>query len=68
MSNIDIAKTWRSWKAGEAPKYFMARHQRSGEQRVVHSYVSNSYLSELFNDYDWLHEDGTTTPCGVLEQ
>ena len=70
-SNGDLipVKAWRAWKEGEAPKFFMTQHKASRGKRVAcaDADASTMELSHLFANYDWLHEDGTTTPCGVLE-
>lgn len=64
-------KTWRKWKEGEAPKFFMVKNKESGfrsierASRVISNY--STYYLHLFSHYDRLHEDGTTTPCGVCE-
>lgn len=63
------AKQWRAWKDGEGPKRFMIRAKNSpnGSCEVLVR-EGFSYSSErLFADFDWLHEDGTETPCGVCE-
>ena len=60
-------KTWRAWKKGETPLYFMLRQKFTGGQCIGHASSSPVYYSNLFANYDRLHEDGTTTPCGVLE-
>ena len=60
-------KTWRAWKEGEAPKFFMVRNMASGWQHVAHGSESAGYFSSLLANYDRVYEDGTTTPCGVLE-
>ncbi len=68
-SDLILAKTWRAWKKEEVPKLFMAQHKISRGQRIAcaNGDESTKELSYLFTNYDWLHEDGTTTPCGVLD-
>lgn len=68
-SDLDLirVKTWRAWKDGEAPKFFMVRNNASGWQHVANGSESAGYFSSLFANYDRVHEDGTTTPCGVEE-
>ena len=60
------AKTWRAWKEGEAPKFFMVRSQ---DKKLMLGLDRSKIdcFNALFIAFDWLHEDGTTTPCGVLE-
>ena len=64
-------KTWRAWKEGEAPRFFMAKHKESAVCSIQlasrDGSNTSSYYFHLFNNYDRLHEDGTTTPCGVLD-
>ena len=59
-------KTWRAWKEGEAPKFFMVRNKES-QANVIQFSGNYPNLDILFSDYMWLHEDGTTTPCGVKQ-
>ena len=59
-------KTWRAWKAGEVPRFFMARNKES-QANVIQFSGNYPNLDRLFTDYMWLHEDGTTTSCGVEE-
>lgn len=61
------AKQWRAWKEGEGPKFFMARSKNNGSTIVGYGRESALCLCAFFGEYDRLHEDGTTTPCGVLE-
>ena len=58
-------KQWRAWKDGEAPKFFMARSKTDYAYMVVRS--TDVIINNLFSSYEWLHEDGTITPCGALE-
>ena len=72
-SDFDLipVKTWRAWKEGEAPRFFMAKHKESAVCSIQlasrDGSNTSSYYFHLFNNYDRLHEDGTTTPCGVLD-
>ena len=63
--DLITVRTWRAWKQGEAPRYFIARRKITGEYSVV--YGQGNLPSALFSHYEWVHEDGTTTPCGVEE-
>ena len=68
-TNADLVpvKQWRGWKDGEAPKFFMIKHKGNGGHYIGHGGAPVCYYADLFADFDRLHEDGTTTPCGVLE-
>ena len=62
-------KTWRAWKEGEAPKWLMLRWKNdlTGGARAIRCGTGGYSYEELFRLADWLHEDGTITPCGVEE-
>ena len=68
-SDLDLipVKTWRAWKDGEMPKFFMVRHKEGGEWHIANGSDLAGCFQKLFLNYDRMHEDGTTTPCGVLE-
>jgi hypothetical protein len=59
-------KTWRAWKEGEAPKFFLARHKTSQEVQAIQD-GTHSCRDIWFKYYTHVHEDGTETPCGVGE-
>ena len=58
-------KTWRAWMEGEAPLRIMIR--RKGSTAVETKRTRDCDLVTLFIHYVRVHEDGTTTPCGVCE-
>lgn len=60
------AKTWRAWKEGEGPKFFMVRSKDDGLMLGLDRSKIDCFKN-IFSAFDWLHEDGTTTPCGVCE-
>ena len=72
-SDVDLipVKTWRAWKYGEAPRFFMVKRKGGGIPQIgfssSNSRCADSYYVNLFTNYDRLHEDGTATPCGVEE-
>ena len=68
-SDVDLipVKTWRAWKYGEAPRFFMAQTKTSTGAYVAPGTGSGFDGNFMLENYIWLHEDGTTTPCGVLE-
>ena len=65
------AKQWRAWKSsGEGPKVLMIRWKNLTKDTcdvVYRRAAQDSSDFFLFVNADWLHEDGTTTPCGVCE-
>ena len=67
--DLILAKTWRAWKEGEGPKRLMIHWENHAadtcEIVIRPMHYSDAYL---FENASWLHEDGTTTPCGVLEE
>jgi ribosomal protein L34 len=67
-SDLIPVKTWRAWKHGEAPKFFMVKAATNDGLKVLA--IDSSKVGDwdnFFNNFLWLHEDGTTTPCGVCE-
>ena len=60
-------KAWRAWKKGEAPKFFMAQTKTSTCAYVAPGTGPGFDGNFMLENYMRLHEDGTTTPCGVLE-
>lgn len=66
---IKTEPVWRPWTIDEVPVIFMARAKDGGVTTGIwtaRDLRSNS-LSMMLENYEHVHEDGTTTPCGVLE-
>ena len=67
-ADLQLVKTWRAWKKGEAPKFFMVKAAVNDGLKVLA--IDSSKVGDwdnFFNNFTWVHEDGTTTPCGVCE-
>lgn len=60
-------KGWRAWNEREAPKCFVVRQKGSDGDYVAYAGRPQAYYCNLFANYFRVHEDGTTTPCGVEE-
>jgi hypothetical protein len=65
---------WRPWKASEVPKVVVTIPKDTPENTATWPTVEwgfgltcDKVLLRRFGECLWLHEDGTTTPCGVLE-
>jgi hypothetical protein len=60
---------WRPWRPDEVPTYFMSQDKLSGFFMASNQrdFLNKSDCAVLFQNRQHLHEDGTTTPCGVLE-
>jgi hypothetical protein len=67
-NDLDLVpvKTWRAWKEGEGPEFFMVQRKTTGELSVA-EHTQASVTKVWFDHYLWVHEDGTETPCGVEE-
>jgi hypothetical protein len=59
-------KTWRAWKRGEGPKFFIAKRKLTGELSVA-EHTQTAVPRVWLDHYLWVHEDGAETPCGVEE-
>ena len=65
------AKTWRSWRKNDAKPKFIITKDKSKLRLEAHCFFQSdcdAELQNLFDHYSWIHEDGSETPCGVLEQ
>ena len=62
------AKQWRAWKYEEGPKRLMINWKNRAADTCDIAVRSQLYSDAyLFENAQWFHEDGTTTPCGVCE-
>jgi hypothetical protein len=68
LSLISV-KTWRAWDASRdmVPKRLMTRskHALGGQCTDGITLVYPGSLQFIFDNFMWLHEDGTESPCGV---
>ena len=62
------AKAWRAWKYEEGPRRLMINWKNCAADTCDIAVRSQLYSDAyLFDNAQWFHEDGTTTPCGVFE-
>jgi hypothetical protein len=69
--SLVIAKSWRAWDASRdmVPKRLMTKTKNAlgGQCTDGITLVYPGSLQFIFDNFVWLHEDGSETPCGVCE-
>lgn len=66
--------TWRPWTEKEVPRVIVTIPKGLKEHTAIVPDVQWGWclrgpvLLKMLDECLWLHEDGTTTPCGVLVQ
>ena len=63
-------KQWRAWRKNDAKPKFIITKDGSKLRLEAHCFFQSdcdAELQMLFEHYSWIHEDGSETPCGVLE-